>query len=267
MNAAMNTTQNIKEWIDDAILCHRYDDFVCPICGTEMIIKNGSIVRPHFAHKSLQNCDTFTHDMSDWHFGWQCGFESQYREVPIELTLLKSEYETAAYRCNFNMRNYELNYINPLVPSITIKHRADVCINGYVIEFQHSPISNTEFNERCWFYNRAGYKVVWIFDYMHEDIYCTKSTDYSDIWKWTRPKKTFVDFYAAGDFNRKNIFLFFQLDGNLLTKVVWSKPKSIYDEFGDYEYTESDFHCFSTYMRYDYTPDEFVSAINSRKIY
>ena len=174
-----------------------------------------------------------------------------------------------AHQNNFAIRKYEEMYnpTNPLRPLITIRHRADVCINGYVIEFQHSPISNTKFNERCWFYRRAGYKVVWIFDFMDADIECIKSTDYSDIWKWRYPKKTFVDFYAASDFCRENYFLFFQLDGDLLTRVMWSKPKNIYDYDGDYDHTESDFSRFSTWFKYDYTPDEFVAAINRRLIY
>ena len=44
------------------------------------------------------------------------------------------------------------------------KHRADVLINGYVIEFQHSPISRDEIKERNEFYTNCGYKVIWVFD-------------------------------------------------------------------------------------------------------
>ena len=41
---------------------------------------------------------------------------------------------------------------------------ADVLINGYVIEFQHSPISRDEIKERNEFYTNCGYKVIWVFD-------------------------------------------------------------------------------------------------------
>lgn len=36
--------------------------------------------------------------------------------------------------------------------------RADILMGGYVIEFQHSPISAGEFERRNKFYTRAGYK-------------------------------------------------------------------------------------------------------------
>ena len=42
-------------------------------------------------------------------------------------------------------------------------HRADVFINKTVIEFQHSPISKNEFEDRNRFYNGLGFYVIWIF--------------------------------------------------------------------------------------------------------
>ena len=70
--------------------------------------------------------------MSEWHMSWQKLFPHKNREVVI-----KSENEI---------------------------HRADVLCFGTVIEFQHSPISKSEFSRRNKFYTDAGKKVVWIFD-------------------------------------------------------------------------------------------------------
>ena len=39
---------------------------------------------------------------------------------------------------------------------------------GYVIEFQHSPITAEEFNVRNQFYLTYGKKVIWIFDLSEE---------------------------------------------------------------------------------------------------
>ena len=110
-------------------------EYFCPVCNEKLSIKatNSLSVRAHFAHKKGTEClDDWKHDMSEWHYNWQCQFPEEYREVVVE----KDEK----------------------------KHRADVLINGYVIEFQHSPISRVEIKERNEFYTNCGYKVIWVFD-------------------------------------------------------------------------------------------------------
>ncbi len=109
--------------------------YYCPICGEPLTIRatNSLAVKTHFAHKRGTICyDDWTHDMSEWHLSWQKQFPEQYREVVIEKD--------------------------------GIKHRADVCINSTVIEFQHSPITGEEIAKRNDFYISCGYQVVWVFD-------------------------------------------------------------------------------------------------------
>lgn len=88
------------------------NQYFCPICGELLTIRatDSLAVKTHFAHKRGTICyDDWTHDMSEWHLSWQQLFPEQYREVVIEKN--------------------------------GIKHRADICINNTVIEFQHSPIT------------------------------------------------------------------------------------------------------------------------------
>lgn len=108
--------------------------YYCPGCGAPLTIRaKGSLaVKTHFAHKRGSDCDNWTHDMSEWHLSWQKRFPIQNREVVIEKN--------------------------------GIKHRADVCINNAVIEFQHSPIKAEEIAQRNEFYLSCGYRVVWVFD-------------------------------------------------------------------------------------------------------
>ena len=108
--------------------------YFCPACGELLTIraKGSYAVRTHFAHKRGTDCDDWTHDMSEWHLSWQKQFPEQFREVPIEKN--------------------------------GIKHRADICINNTVIEFQHSPITGEEIAKRNTFYISCGYQVVWVFD-------------------------------------------------------------------------------------------------------
>lgn len=82
---------------------------------------------------ALRSCDfvvdDWKYDMSEWHRNWQNRFPESTREVVIEY---KGE-----------------------------SHRADILTGGYVIEFQHSPITSTEFERRNLFYTKAGYKVTY----------------------------------------------------------------------------------------------------------
>lgn len=110
-------------------------EYFCPVCGRGVIIKaKGSLaVAQHFAHKKGESCpDKWRYDMSEWHRTWQNWFPKECQEVVVE--------------------------------NNGFKHRADVLINGTVIEFQHSPITAEEIAERNKFYAECGYKIVWVFD-------------------------------------------------------------------------------------------------------
>lgn len=110
-------------------------EYFCPVCGRGVIIKaKGSLaVAQHFAHKKGESCpDKWRYDMSEWHRTWQNWFPKECQEVVVE--------------------------------NNGVKHRADVLINGTVIEFQHSSITAEEIAERNKFYAECGYKIVWVFD-------------------------------------------------------------------------------------------------------
>lgn len=108
--------------------------YYCPCCGAELVLKQGDIKVHHFSHKSLTDCDDFYEPMTKWHLDWQRRFPKQCREVVV-----KNNGET---------------------------HRADVLLRNLklVIEFQHSPISDTDVRKRNKFYTEAGYKIIWVFD-------------------------------------------------------------------------------------------------------
>lgn len=112
------------------------EKYFCKFCDEELIIKckNSTHKQIHFAHKQNSNCVEHwaQHDMSEWHKNWQNYFPIENREVVVE-------------RDN-------------------IKHIADILYNDVVFEFQHSPISYTNFTNRNNFYTSLGYRVVWVFD-------------------------------------------------------------------------------------------------------
>ena len=89
-------------------------------------------------------------------------------------------------------------------------HRADVFINNIVIEFQHSPISRIEFNDRNTFYNHLGYHVVWIFDAREKYIEYLGPSYYetSRLFSWKYP----IKFLEKCDENRKRVTIFLQIE-------------------------------------------------------
>jgi hypothetical protein len=96
----------------------------CPGCDGLVIPKCGSIKRWHFAHSANIDCDPWYEGETDWHLDWKALFPKEFVEITIG------------------------------------RHRADISLSGYVIEFQHSPISPEQLRER-----QAEYKrVVWVFD-------------------------------------------------------------------------------------------------------
>lgn len=290
--------------LDESGLEVRIDDvqdvlkYYCPVCHGQLVVKakKSETVTTHFAHKSLKDCDAFTHDMSDWHKKWQNRFPLRNQEVALP-------------------------FDNPC-------HRADVLAYGYVIEFQHSPLSAKEFDERNRFYTSLGKKVVWIFDvsdkfkegrinriqYKHYGKIISKfiigntisHVDYdsysyhmamgeevnfighqfeygnsSSVWNWKRPFNTLIHYHPQVN---KDVTVFFEIKSGLLQKLIWcddviDEDKAARIAFGiDYMYEpsislylenrdkfviKSDIRLFST-TRY-YVKD-FISAIINRQL-
>ena len=143
------------------------DSYSCPICGTPLIRKFGSIVSHHFAHKSAQ-CDPWYHDnKGPWHKEMQSHFRPEQCEVRID------------GKCG------EF-------------HIADVFIEhtdrpNTIIEFQHSSISIEEFDKRNDFYttnntndNYDYNEIIWVFDYNHKDMFI-------DIFKYSYIQNLFEE--------------------------------------------------------------------------
>ena len=91
------------------------EHYTCPVCGGEVIPRQGAVKAWHFSHV-IPCMDNWNHDMSDWHREWQDKFPPQCQETIVEKD--------------------------------GVKHRADVLVDDTVIEFQHSPISADEVNKR-----------------------------------------------------------------------------------------------------------------------
>lgn len=105
-----------------------------------MIQKRGDIITHHFAHRAGSECDRwYTEKLSPWHRKMQNAFAKDVQELVI-----------------WNNSHTEF-------------HIADVALQTdqkkYVIEFQHSAISQREFKKRSKFYIECGYTILWVFDF------------------------------------------------------------------------------------------------------
>lgn len=156
-------------------------EYYCPCCGAPLITRKGDIKSHHFAHKAKHVCsDSWVHsyDVSDWHAKWQSIFPTDNQEVKLSLG--------------------------------DISHRADVMIDRTVIEFQHSIMSVSAFENRNNFYLNLGYKLVWLFD-LSELISSEKLSFYKKenglVFNWRNPKRAFNSY----DIKSGCVDLFFQL--------------------------------------------------------
>lgn len=169
-----NNENGVRVHIGDA---EKEENYFCPYCNAPLIQCRGRVKIPYFSHKKGHLCsDTWNYDqMSEWHLNWQEQYPRENREVSITNTFGR--------------------------------HRADVLINGTVIEFQHSPISVEEFNARNEFYTACGYRVTWLFD--EREHYRKTLTEYNaTCYRWKYPRKTLLDFDIYG-----KVQVFFQLLG------------------------------------------------------
>ena len=181
---------------------NKSEEYSCPLCYQKVVLRKCTNKIDHFAH--LTSCEDHWHyDMSEWHSQWQAQFPSKNREVVIE-------------------------YLGE-------KHRADVMACGYVIEFQHSPISIEEFNKRNDFYLSYGKKVVWVFDFISEfdedKIECyeewIRGNDSGGKYRWRYPKQFLQNFIPQ---NEKEIIVFFQVSEedhmtegiSYMERVIWA---------------------------------------------
>jgi len=108
---------------------------VCPSCFADVRAYCGPLKVHHWKHLSLQECDFWYESETAWHRNWKNHFDSSCQEI-IKIDPITGE-----------------------------RHIADVYLphKDLVIEFQHSPIQNTEIIAREQFYKR----MLWIIDLSH----------------------------------------------------------------------------------------------------
>lgn len=144
----------------------------CPLCRRCVIAKCGAVVEWHWAHvgEGESDCDSWAESETPWHRWWKTRAPLDWREVSMG------------------------------------EHRADIRRDqdGYVIELQHSPISQEDIQNREAFYKR----MIWLLDgrlltrqVLEFDEWVPRLREVRQgRWEWNRPRKSFLA-------SRKKIFI------------------------------------------------------------
>lgn len=181
------------------------EEYICPVCENKVILRKGSINDAHFAHQSKECIDNWHYDMSEWHYSMQERFPKEQREI--------------------------------VVKNKDKKHRADILFENKVIEFQYSPISIEEIEERNNFYNEAGYNVTWVFNVQEQydsEAIMIQDSDDSIMYKWKNPKRCLQCFPEIKEYNKKLVVYLYWIneDGyENFNRVIWT----IYDDYPNFK--------------------------------
>jgi len=139
------------------------ESYYCWACRKSLVLKQGPIKQPHFAHQSNESCtDGWKYERkTKWHIDMQSLFDTT--EVLME------DAETGE------------------------RHIADAVYQNIVFEFQHSPINAEEVANRTFFYLKQGYRVVWVVDIadvVKKGRLRNIDTNYN-VYNWSRASRMF----------------------------------------------------------------------------
>lgn len=112
--------------------------FTCPACHSPVRLRHGQIMRPHFAHVSLKNCDFYSENESDEHL----------------------QLKAALYQALSQSENVTVEAVLPELHQV-----ADVLVNdNLALEVQCSRLSEKRLRERTTSYHKAGFNVLWLLE-------------------------------------------------------------------------------------------------------
>lgn len=212
----------------------KYKECFCRVCGEPVIHRMGQHNIPHFAHLADSNCSygKDKDDKSEWHRRMQGLFPDETNEV---IFVDKNTGE---------------------------KHIADVYLkdSNTVIEFQKSPISDTEFFKRTTFHTSEGRRIVWIYyeetdkgeygRFKKDDLYELDWIHKGFCFKWLRTPRKELRAIPELNYNNYSVCVYY---GDGLTTI----HRIIHQEYG-FEYVTFSVHAIELSKGMDY--DDFFKA-------
>ena len=135
MLIAKNQEGNLVSALETSL--QRKEPYICPGCQGVVLLKHGQVMCPHFAHKSLQDCQFFSENESAQH-------------LSLKATLYQSLDNHGERVC-----------IEKVLPELG--QIADLFVgDSLALEIQCSRLSQQRLRERTCAYHQAGYEVRWL---------------------------------------------------------------------------------------------------------
>ena len=135
MLIAKNTEGKLVSALETSL--QRKEPYSCPGCQGVVLLRHGQVMCPHFAHKSLQDCQFFSENESAQH-----------------LSLKAALYKSLVNHCekvSIEKVLFEMGQI------------ADLFVgDSLALEVQCSRLSQQRLRERTCAYHQAGYEVRWL---------------------------------------------------------------------------------------------------------
>lgn len=136
---AMTTERKIESLFNlsrDEIDKLKQSRYFCPACEAPVIIKNGQVKRPHFAHYKTSDCFSSSEGETEEHLA--------LKEILVKWCIKE--------KISFEVEPYLAQ----------LKQRPDLLIENLAIEIQCSPLSYKRMYERTQNYLNYGYTPIWI---------------------------------------------------------------------------------------------------------
>ena len=135
MLIAKNQEGNLVSALETSL--QRKEPYSCPGCQGVVLLRHGQVMCPHFAHKSLQDCQFFSENESAQH-------------LSLKATLYQSLDNHGERVC-----------IEKVLPELG--QIADLFVgDSLALEIQCSRLSQQRLRERTCAYHQAGYEVRWL---------------------------------------------------------------------------------------------------------
>ena len=135
MLIAKNQEGNLVSALETSL--QRKEPYSCPGCQGVVLLRHGQVMCPHFAHKSLQDCQFFSENESAQH-------------LSLKATLYQSLDNHGERVC-----------IEKILPELG--QIADLFVgDSLALEIQCSRLSQQRLRERTCAYHQAGYEVRWL---------------------------------------------------------------------------------------------------------
>jgi competence CoiA-like predicted nuclease len=132
----------LNESSDRVVACDatKGSKYSCPVCGEGLILRQGSVMVHHYAHRSKSDC-TWGGGESQKHLQYKMDLYDGFQKEGMSPIL-----EDTSYKTEFGV-----------IPDITVE--------GYAVEVQLSPIGYDEIQRRSRSLWKAGLRPIWVFDY------------------------------------------------------------------------------------------------------